>query len=168
MKSGARLYARKILLTVVIIQYTCCGITFTTKLACTAKDGCPPGRKGAKGVRGARGPRGYPGRQGLKGVRGVSGIPGKSGPKGNRGLPGHPGRRGPTGEVGIQGPPGPPGLPGTPGNRDLCPEFDGVDLGLVSTHNFVFINIMCLIIMYLCQCFYSCKLIQKNMKLFND
>ncbi|XP_065901817.1 collagen alpha-1(III) chain-like isoform X2 [Dysidea avara] len=98
------------------------------------KDGCPPGRKGAKGVRGARGPRGYPGRQGLKGVRGVSGIPGKSGPKGNRGLPGHPGRRGPTGEVGIQGPPGPPGLPGTPGNRDLCPEFDGVDLGLLQAN----------------------------------
>ena len=100
----------------------------------TVSNGCSPGSKGIKGARGARGPRGYPGPQGPKGFPGVSGIPGASGPKGNRGLPGHPGRRGATGEVGAQGQPGPPGLPGTPGSSEFCPEFDGVDLGLVSTH----------------------------------
>ena len=78
-----------------------------------------------------KGPRGYPGAVGPKGIQGSHGIPGSDGQKERRGLPGHQGRRGHTGQPGIQGPIGPAGLPGSPGNRDHCPEFDEIDLGLV-------------------------------------
>ena len=73
-----------------------------------------------------KGLRGYPGAVGPKG------IPGSDGQKERRGLPGHQGRREHTGQPGIQGPIGPAG---SPGNRDHCPEFDGIDLGLVRCKN---------------------------------
>ena len=81
-----------------------------------------------------KGLRGYPGAAGPKGIQGSHGKLGSDGQKGRRGLPGHQGRRGRTGPPGIQGPTGPAGLPGSPGNRDHCPEFDGIDLGLVCTY----------------------------------
>ena len=78
-----------------------------------------------------KGPRGYPGATGPKGIQGSKGLPGNDGQKGSKGLPGCQGRRGPAGPPGIPGQAGSPGLPGSPGGRDNCPEFDGIDLGLV-------------------------------------
>ena len=93
---------------------------------------CPYARKGAKGVKGARG---YPGLPGIIGSKGLQGVPGQRGHKGfggEKGLPGPCGLHGDDGPTGFDGEPGPPGLPGPIGNREGCPEFDGIDLGLVS------------------------------------
>ena len=82
-----------------------------------------------------KGARGYPGPPGIVGPKGSQGVPGQrgnKGPTGEKGLPGLPGRNGYTGPPGYDGEPGSPGLPGPIGNREGCPEFDGIDLGLVS------------------------------------
>ena len=83
-------------------------------------------------MKGARGHPGPPGMIGPRGLRGVPGQRGHKGPTGKRGLRGPRGRNGHDGPTGYDGEPGSPGLPGPIGNREGCPEFDGIDLGLVS------------------------------------
>ena len=75
-----------------------------------------------------------PGIIGPKGSRGVSEQRGQKESTGEKGLPGPRGPHGDDGPAGFDDEPGSPGLPGPIGNREGCPEFDGIDLGLVSVH----------------------------------
>ena len=97
-----------------------------------------------------KGARGYPGPAGIVGPKGLQGVPGQRGHKGStgeKGLPGPPGRNGYTGPPGYDGEPGSPGLPGPIGNREGCPEFDGIDLGLVS-----FLHVYVCVVVYAQMC----------------
>ena len=110
---------------------------------------CPPGRKGAKGVKGSLGRRGS---GGAPGARGVSGFPGATGRKGEKGFSGHRGQDGPTGPPGSRGDRGPPGYPGPIGSREGCPEFDGIDISLVSLCNYAVVDICMQTYMYVNVC----------------